>query len=273
MARRLRMRGNHLRWRQRGAQLHRLGVFSVTVASSALAGLPAGAAGAAAAGRGSRTCNAAAGAICALAEGVDYTVVAREPGAERTDLPIFTTRPGLISFEHEGWAGAAALAAGAVDLELDRGLPGGLLLPGVLTAGECAQLMAAADAMGFTEDAPVSLGRHIRHNENHVWMADDSLWLPIYTRLEGVLPPTAGASGAKRLIGLNQRWRLYKYGPGDVFKPHTDGDWPGSAMVDGALRQDAFGDRRSAYTIVLCATRPGLPGHCSADAGRPRSAL
>lgn len=183
----------------------------------------------------------------ACTAGVDYTVVAREHGAERSDLPIFTTRPGLIQFD-ESWTGNA-LEAGTRDLEAELGLPGGLLLPSVLTPGECAQLIVAAESMGFTEDAPVSLGRHIRHNENHVWIADESLVDPIFDRVKSALPQTAGQGRA--LAGLNQRWRLYKYGPGDVFKPHTDGDWPGSAVIDGRLHQDAFGDRRSVYTFVL----------------------
>jgi hypothetical protein len=75
------------------------------------------------------------------------------------------------------------LVNGARHLEADLSLPGGLLLPSVLTSGECAQLMVAVESMGFTEDAPVSLGRHIRHNENHVWIADESLVDPIFARI------------------------------------------------------------------------------------------
>ena len=36
-----------------------------------------------------------------------------------------------------------------------------------------------------------------------------------------------------------------------MFKPHTDGDWPGSGLINGKLHLDAFGDKRSAYTLVL----------------------
>ena len=72
--------------------------------------------------------------------------------------------------------------------------------------------------MGFTTDAPVSLGRDIRQNENCVIIADDTMWLPIYRRVADQMPsPVAGGVPA----GLNQRWRLYKYGPGDIFKMHT----------------------------------------------------
>ena len=41
----------------------------------------------------------------------------------------------------------------------------------------------------YTEDAPVSLGRNVRRNENCVWLADDSLWLPIWKRIAAYMPP------------------------------------------------------------------------------------
>ena len=41
----------------------------------------------------------------------------------------------------------------------------------------------------YTEDAPVSLGRNVRRNENCVWLADDSLWLPIWERVAAYMPP------------------------------------------------------------------------------------
>lgn len=46
----------------------------------------------------------------------------------------------------------------------------------------------------------------------------------------GLLPPEV-AGGA--VAGLNGRFRLYKYNVNDVFKPHTDGSWPGTAVVNG----------------------------------------
>ena len=47
------------------------------------------------------------------------------------------------------------------------------------------------------------------------------------------------------------RWRFYKYNAGDIFRPHTDGSWPGSGIADGRLVHDIFGDRWSMLTWVL----------------------
>ena len=33
---------------------------------------------------------------------------------------------------------------------------------------------------------------------------------------------------AKKALGINARFRFYRYQAGDYFKPHTDGAWPGS---------------------------------------------
>ena len=54
-------------------------------------------------------------------------------------------------------------------------------------------------------------------------------------------------------VGLNQRWRLYRYGVDDIFRMHTDGAWPGSALdASGhSIVRDAYGDRWSQLTFLL----------------------
>ena len=107
--------------------------------------------------------------------------------------------------------------------------------------------------MGFTEDAPVSLGRRIRHNKSCVWIADETLLLPIWRRIAQHMPPrVAGGDPA----GLNGRWRLYRYGVDDVFRLHTDAAWPGSKAGEskageGVVVRDAYGDRLSQLTLLL----------------------
>ena len=106
-----------------------------------------------------------------------------------------------------------------------------------------------SEAMGYSEDAPVSLARDVRQNENCVWIADEALNDAIFERARACLP--AGVDGGP-LVGLNRRWRLYKYNPGDIFKVHTDGSWPGSGLdKSGKLVRDIFKDRWSQLTFVL----------------------
>ncbi len=65
---------------------------------------------------------------------------------------------------------------------------------------------------------------------------------PLYERVAHLLPQQLCGG---RLAGLNARWRLYRYGQGSVYRPHVDGAWPGSGLVDGKYKFDAFGDRWS----------------------------
>jgi predicted 2-oxoglutarate/Fe(II)-dependent dioxygenase YbiX len=52
-------------------------------------------------------------------------------------------------------------------------------------------------------------------------------------------------------LGLNARFRFYRYSKGDFFNPHTDGAWPGSRVVNGQLVADAYGDRLSQMTALI----------------------
>lgn len=177
-------------------------------------------------------------------EGRDFWVVTREHGSERADLPIFSATADIVSLQDEG---SSSRQPWRQDIP---GLPGVFLLRDMLTVEECQQILVASEAMGYTEDAPVSLGRHIRQNENCVWIANDRLNEQIFQRCAPFLPTDALGAHA---VGLNARWRLYKYNPSDVFRPHTDGAWPGSGVSPqtGGLVQDIYGDRFSQLTWVL----------------------
>jgi hypothetical protein len=43
---------------------------------------------------------------------------------------------------------------------------GAFTLQNLLSREECQRLVQMSNAMGYTEDAPVSLGRRVRQNEN-----------------------------------------------------------------------------------------------------------
>ncbi|EOD21447.1 hypothetical protein EMIHUDRAFT_241213 [Emiliania huxleyi CCMP1516] len=204
--------------------------------------------------------------------GRHFELLAREPGSERPDLPIWVSSPHAIEYEP---------AAGPVVKHEVPGVRGAFVLSNVLSLRESEQLLRMSEAMGYTEDAPVSLGRRIRRNSNCVWIADDSVWLPVWRRIAPHLPPEAGGG---RPAGLNQRWRLYRYGESDVFRLHTDGSWPGSAAGDGRVTRDAYGDRWSQMTLLLyldddydggetsfVVSEEGLPASAHAPGARVRS--
>ena len=174
-----------------------------------------------------------------------FRLVTREAGSERLDLPIWAPSEFAVPFSNE-W--------GPVERSNVPGVPGAFVLSHVLSDHECDSLAELSEAMGYTEDAPVSLNRRIRQNENCVIIADDSLWKPIWERVVRLMPATVEHPHGlcAQPVGLNQRWRLYKYASNDIFRMHTDGSWPGSALDStGRLVQDAHGDRWSMLTFLI----------------------
>ncbi len=54
-----------------------------------------------------------------------------------------------------------------------------------------------------------------------------------------------------KALGINARFRFYRYSPDDYFKPHSDGAWPGSRIIDNELVANAYPDRYSQMTFLI----------------------
>ncbi len=180
----------------------------------------------------------------------DFFVLAHEPGHDQEALPLWANaREGLIHFDE------APAPVERIDLP---DLPGVFQLHNVLSPGECEQFRLIVDTLGFHEDAPVSLPHSVRHMHNLNWLVDESICGTLFSRCQPQLTELIGGAPS---LGLNARFRFYRYQPGDYFKTHTDGSWPGSAVVDGKLQVDAFGDRWSQLTFLLLLSSDYDGGH------------
>ncbi len=174
----------------------------------------------------------------------DFHVVALEPGAEHPALPSWASR-------RENPAALAASAPLPVTRRALPGVPGAFQLANVLSKDECLRLIALSESLGYLPDAAVSLPRSIRHNDNIVWIVDDCTERLIWRRVAAACGDEDGIFGGDGGVGLNQRFRFYRYGEGDFFQPHTDGAWPGSRVIDGELVTNAFADRYSRMTFLI----------------------
>ena len=174
----------------------------------------------------------------------DFYVIAHEPGAEHHAIPT--------------WASHLDNPAGLIDNrpplcqrnEIEN-VPGAFQLFDVLDAGECARLVELTETLGYLEDAAVSLPRSVRHNDNATWVADDETNRIVWERCASQLQDHEGILGGKVALGINSRFRFYRYGPGDYFAPHSDGAWPGSRVIDGELIANAYDDRFSQLSMLL----------------------
>lgn len=187
-------------------------------------------------------------------------VVSHVPGPQRRppsphDLNIFMTKPCTINLSSSCLNKTKNSIINIKEKEAESvqpypqrhdipSVPGAFLITDVLSPVECAQLMLAAEKIGYTPDAVDGI-------DNVVWLADDdSLVMPIFNRVRELLPSSIEGC---QLAGINARWRLFRYFPGAVYRPHIDGAWPGSGLskTDGTFTDDLFGDRRSRLTFLM----------------------
>jgi len=105
-------------------------------------------------------------------------------------------------------------------------------IPGLMTPGECAELIALAERSGFdaasvrTEAGQQAMPR-VRNNERTI--IGDSPWpARLWQRLQSIELPVIGD---ERAVGLPRSLRFYKYGPGQRFKMHKDGPWREDGLV------------------------------------------
>jgi hypothetical protein len=82
--------------------------------------------------------------------------------------------------------------------------------------------------MGFELDVPVG-GETDQRAKGCVWVASEQLHDALFKRCQSKLPQKMEGE----LAGINKRFRIYKYNHGNVYRPHIDGAWPGSGVVDG----------------------------------------
>jgi prolyl 4-hydroxylase len=98
---------------------------------------------------------------------------------------------------------------------------------GVLTAQECEAVIAIAEEKGFVPAAIYTdqQGRdHFSENRKsyRCIIDSDAFAAHLWDRVKHMVPPKwKGAT----CVGLNERFRILRYDPGDEFKPHRDGTY------------------------------------------------
>jgi hypothetical protein len=174
----------------------------------------------------------------------EFYVVAREQGAENPSIPTWANRSGNPLNLKNDYPGEVE----RIDLEE---VPGAFQLLNVVDAEECRRAIAVTEHLGYIEDAAVSLPRSVRHNHSLTWVVDELTTNVLWSRCRSHMVDRADSFFGKQPLGLNGRFRFYRYQRGDYFGPHTDGSWPGSKVVEGQLQHNAFEDRWSQLTFLL----------------------
>lgn len=106
-------------------------------------------------------------------------------------------------------------------------------LPSVLSAAEAASLIAATEALGYTP-ALLNMGggrealRPDVRDSTRCIVDSPALADALFARLRHALPPLLHGL---RLLGMNERLRFLRYGPGQQFRAHRDGPFARGAAV------------------------------------------
>ncbi len=183
-----------------------------------------------------------------------FFIAAREAGSMRDDLPLWGANI-------ENPMALAKPPIQPVIREDVSSVPGAFQLHNVLSKEECQNFIQATEALGYTDDAAVSLPRSVRHNSNLTWIADNTTLDILWQRCKENFSDKQNHFLGKQPVGLNGRCRFYRYQPGDFFSTHTDGFWPGSRMVDGQVIANAFENYWSMYTFLIFLTDDYEGGH------------
>jgi len=119
---------------------------------------------------------------------------------------------------------------------LDQTAPLVFSIGGVLSPDDCAATIARIEKLG-PEAAPVSTSRgfvmrpDIRNN-TRVMFDDRALAALLFDRIAAEVPDRLAG---RRVVGVNERFRCYRYAPGQRFAPHFDGAFTRSPVERSEL--------------------------------------
>jgi len=107
---------------------------------------------------------------------------------------------------------------------IDHSSPLVFTIDNVLALSECAALIARIEELGpaaapITTSQGFVMAPEVRNN-TRVMFEDERLARELFSRIVPEIPPTICN---RRAVGTNERFRCYRYEPGQYFAPHFDG--------------------------------------------------
>lgn len=145
---------------------------------------------------------------------------------------------------------------------LDHSAPLAWTVANMLSPSDCAALVARIDELG-PEEAPIStpagfVMRPDVRNNKRVMFDDHAMAAELFGRVREVVP--AQLCGMTP-VGINERFRCYRYEPGQRFAPHYDGayvrnDQERSLLTFIVYLNEGFGGGTTAFCDYECEAIP-----------------
>jgi prolyl 4-hydroxylase len=114
-----------------------------------------------------------------------------------------------------------------------------VLIHDFLSGEECAALIRRSESLNYEPGTVADVVIEQVRNNERVLVDDVTLASDLFHRAEPFLP--ADIEGHK-LVGFNERWRFYRYGPGQTFKAHRDGSY---------MRMNSWEESQVTFMIYL----------------------
>jgi prolyl 4-hydroxylase len=114
-----------------------------------------------------------------------------------------------------------------------------LVIHDFLSSEECAALIRRSEALAYEPGTVADVVIEQVRNNERVLVDDPLLAANLFHRAEPLLPAVIEGYG---LVGFNERWRFYRYRPGQTFKPHRDGSY---------LRVESWEESHMTFMIYL----------------------
>lgn len=151
---------------------------------------------------------------------VEVTPAAERKPPNQYDAKIYTTRQPLLTEE----------APPNICGHHIRDVPGAFVIENLLSVDECRAIIRQGEAVSFSPDCAVAGSATQQASilaHNFYYFADQKTLEQVYQRALPFLP--ASIEGC-HVRGINARFRVYRYVPGAVYRPHIDGSWPRSGL-------------------------------------------
>ena len=114
-----------------------------------------------------------------------------------------------------------------------------LVIHDFLSAEECAALIRRSEDLRYEPGRVADVVMEQVRNNERVLVDDRSLAANLFHRAEPSLPAVVDGHN---LVGFNERWRFYRYLPGQTFKPHRDGSY---------MRLESWEESQMTFMIYL----------------------
>ena len=97
-----------------------------------------------------------------------------------------------------------------------------LVIHDFLSSEECAALIQRSEGLAYEPGTVADVVIEDVRNNERVILDDPALAVDLFDRSKPFLPAVIAGQGP---TGFNERWRFYRYTPGQTFKPHRDGSY------------------------------------------------